>query len=46
MCLIFANGIFILTHTFDTFDEVLDANLFNGRSIRERLDEILVYDRA
>ena len=34
------------SHTFDTFDEVLDAKLFNGRSIRERLDEILVYDQA
>ena len=34
------------TYTFDTFDEVLDAKLFNWRSIRERIDEILVYDQA
>ena len=34
------------THVFHSEDEVLDAKLFNGRSIRERLGEILVYDQA
>jgi hypothetical protein len=31
---------------FESEDAVLDAKLFNGRSIRERLDEILVFDQA
>ena len=30
----------------DSEDAVLDAKLFNGKSIRERLGEILVYDQA
>ena len=34
------------THVFHSEDEVLGAKLFDGRSIRERLDEILVYDQA
>lgn len=31
---------------FHSEDELLDAKIFRGRSIRERLDEILVCDQA
>lgn len=31
---------------FNSEDELLDARLFGGRSIRERLGEILVFDQA
>ena len=31
---------------FHSEEELLDAKLFGGRSIRERLGEILVYDQA
>lgn len=34
------------SHVFNTIDDVLNAKLFKGRSILERLDEILVFDQA
>lgn len=34
------------SHVFNTSDDVLNAKLFKGKSILERLGEILVFDQA